>query len=110
MTTGRADHRAPDGIEIRPVHGLPEFSTDSDIVGEIRRAAPWLADGDVVVITSKIISKVEGRMVAAPTDPDERDALRLEVLAFILEDLLELLELRHLEFELAQRERDEGRE
>jgi len=42
-------------------------------------AAPWLADGDVVVVTSKIVSKVEGRLVAAPVDPEARDALRREL-------------------------------
>ncbi|MEO9327321.1 coenzyme F420-0:L-glutamate ligase [Gordonia aurantiaca] len=72
----RTDHRAPDGLEIRPVTGLGEFTTDSDVAGEILAAAPWLADGDVLVVTSKIISKAEGRMVTAPTDPEERDALR----------------------------------
>ena len=29
----------------------------------IAAAAPWLADGDVVVVTSKVVSKVEGRLV-----------------------------------------------
>ena len=42
----------------------------------IAGAAPWLRDGDVVVVTSKVLSKSEGRIVAAPTDPEERDALR----------------------------------
>ncbi|NMO02038.1 coenzyme F420-0:L-glutamate ligase [Gordonia sp. TBRC 11910] len=71
-----ADHRAVDGLQIRPVPGLGEFGPGSDVAAEIVAAAPWLADGDVVVITSKIFSKVEGRMVDAPADPDERDALR----------------------------------
>ncbi|ASR04218.1 coenzyme F420-0:L-glutamate ligase [Gordonia rubripertincta] len=71
-----ADHRAPDGLEIRPVTGLPEFTAESDVAAEILAAAPWLASGDVLVVTSKIISKAEGRMVDAPADPDERDALR----------------------------------
>ncbi len=72
----RTDHRAPGGLEIRPVTGLGEFGPSSDVAGEILAAAPWLADGDILVVTSKIISKAEGRMVTAPTDPDERDALR----------------------------------
>src|SRR5256886_6246950 len=41
-----------------------------------RSAAPWLRDGDVVVVTSKVLSKCEGRLVPAPQDPDARDALR----------------------------------
>ena len=39
-------------------------------------AAPWLRDGDVVVVTSKVVSKCEGRLVPAPRDAEERDALR----------------------------------
>lgn len=71
-----ADHRAPGTLEIRPVTGLGEFGPGSDIARELLTAAPWLRDGDVVVVTSKIFSKTEGRMVPAPADPDERDALR----------------------------------
>ncbi len=77
---GFADHRAPGTIEIRPVTGLGEFGPESDIAAELLGAAPWLADGDVVVVTSKIFSKVEGRMISAPTDPDERDALRRKLI------------------------------
>ncbi|MGW0036539.1 coenzyme F420-0:L-glutamate ligase [Gordonia sp. NPDC003376] len=75
-TAGIRDHRAPGEIEIRPVTGLPEFDTSSDLAAEILRAAPWLTSGDVVVVTSKVFSKIEGRMVVSPTDPDARDALR----------------------------------
>jgi len=46
------------------------------VAAAIADAAPWLADGDVVVVTSKIVSKAEGRLVTAPEDPEERDALR----------------------------------
>jgi coenzyme F420-0:L-glutamate ligase/coenzyme F420-1:gamma-L-glutamate ligase len=58
------------------VTGLPEFRPGDDLGAAIAAAAPWLADGDVVVVTSKVISKCEGRIVTAPEDPDERDALR----------------------------------
>lgn len=70
------DHRAPADLTLRPVTGLPEFGPQSDLAGAILTAAPWLTSGDVVVVTSKVFSKIEGRMVVAPTDPDERDALR----------------------------------
>ena len=33
-------------------------------------------DGDVLVVTSKIVSKAEGRLVPSPTAVEERDALR----------------------------------
>lgn len=77
MTARRIpDHRAVDGLQIRPVVGLGEFGPGTDIAAAIVAAAPWLTDGDVVVITSKIFSKTEGRMVPAPADVEERDALR----------------------------------
>ncbi|WP_068275879.1 coenzyme F420-0:L-glutamate ligase [Aldersonia kunmingensis] len=71
-----ADHSAPAGLEILPVQGLPEFRPGDDVAEHLARQAPWLADGDVLVVTSKILSKAEGRIVAAPTDPEERDAAR----------------------------------
>ena len=33
-----------------------------------------------MVVTSKVVSKCEGRIVAAPTDPEERDALRRKLI------------------------------
>nr|WP_239028434.1 coenzyme F420-0:L-glutamate ligase [Pseudonocardia acidicola] len=71
-----ADHAAPGGLQVLPVRGLPEFRPGDDLAAALTQAAPWLADGDVVVVTSKVVSKVEGRLVPAPTDPEERDALR----------------------------------
>ncbi|CAM3809190.1 coenzyme F420-0:L-glutamate ligase [Smaragdicoccus niigatensis] len=72
------DHAAAE-LRIRPITGLPEFRPGDDVASAIAAAAPWLADGDILVVTSKIISKCEGRIVAAPSDPDERDALRREL-------------------------------
>lgn len=73
---GVRDHSPGRPIEIRPVPGLPEFRPGDDLAAALADAAPWLADGDVLVVTSKIFSKVEGRIVDSPTDPDARDALR----------------------------------
>lgn len=70
------DHGAAGTVEILPVAGLPEFRPGDDVAAAIAAAAPWLRDHDVVVVTSKVLSKSEGRIVAAPTDPEERDALR----------------------------------
>jgi len=51
-------------IQIFGVTGLPEIAADDDLAGMIHAAAASqgdpLADGDVVVVTSKIVSKVEG--------------------------------------------------
>jgi len=71
-----AEHGTAARVEILPVTGLPEFRPGDDLAGAIAAAAPWLRDGDVVVVTSKVVSKCEGRIVAAPADPEERDALR----------------------------------
>lgn len=74
-----SDHAAPGAITVTPVHGLPEFRPGDDLAGAIAGAAPWMADGDVVVVTSKVFSKTEGRLVPAPTDPEARDTLRREL-------------------------------
>ncbi|SFN12037.1 coenzyme F420-0 gamma-glutamyl ligase [Pseudonocardia ammonioxydans] len=75
MTEPFRDH-ASGSLEIHPVPGLPEFRPGDDLTGVLAGALPWLRDGDVVVVTSKIFSKVEGRLVPAPADEEERDALR----------------------------------
>lgn len=77
--TPPGDHAAPGALAVLPVPGLPEFRPGDDLAAALAGAAPWLADGDVVVVTSKVFSKTEGRLVAAPTDPEARDALRREL-------------------------------
>lgn len=74
------DHGTSARVEILPVPGLPEFRPGDDLAAAIAEAAPWLRDDDVLVVTSKVLSKTEGRMVAAPSDPDERDALRRKLI------------------------------
>lgn len=74
------EHGAAGAIEILPVPGLPEFRPGDDVAAAIAAAAPWLRDDDVVVVTSKVLSKSEGRIVTAPTDPEERDALRRKLI------------------------------
>jgi coenzyme F420-0:L-glutamate ligase/coenzyme F420-1:gamma-L-glutamate ligase len=53
------------GISITGITGLPEVTSGADLAGLIDAAAPDLADGDILVVTSKIISKAEGRIVTA---------------------------------------------
>lgn len=69
------DHAAP-RVDIRAVDGLPAFHDGDDLADAIADAAPWLTAGDVVVVTSKIVSKVEGRIRRVPTDEAARDAAR----------------------------------
>ncbi len=61
---------APRGHEagalmVVPVTGLPEITAGADLAGLVAEAAADLRDGDIVVITSKIVSKAEGRVVTA---------------------------------------------
>ena len=76
MTAAGAEHGTASAVEILPVTGLPEFRPGDDLGAGIAAAAPWLRDGDVLVVTSKVVSKCEGRLVDAPDDPDARDTLR----------------------------------
>jgi len=55
-------------LEILGVDGLPEIKAGDDLAALIAEAAD-LADGDVVVVTQKIVSKAEGAMVEV--DPDD---------------------------------------
>ncbi|BBX95155.1 F420-0--gamma-glutamyl ligase [Mycobacterium lacus] len=70
------EHGTGSTIEILPVAGLPEFRPGDDLSAAISAAAPWLRDGDVLVVTSKVVSKCEGRLVPAPENAEERDRLR----------------------------------
>jgi coenzyme F420-0:L-glutamate ligase/coenzyme F420-1:gamma-L-glutamate ligase len=55
------------GLQIFPVPGLPEITRGSDIAAMVAEAATAagtpLESGDVVVVTSKIVSKAEGQVV-----------------------------------------------
>jgi coenzyme F420-0:L-glutamate ligase/coenzyme F420-1:gamma-L-glutamate ligase len=74
------EHGSAAAIELLPVRGLPEFHPGDDLARALAVAAPWLRDGDVVVVTSKVLSKCEGRIVPAPADPQERDTLRRKLI------------------------------
>lgn len=63
-------------LRILPVAALPDFRPGDDLAGAIAAAAPWLADGDIVVVTSKAVSKVEGRLLGVPPEPVAREAAR----------------------------------
>ena len=55
-------------LTVTPVTGLPEVAAGSDLAALIAAAAPDLRDGDILVVTSKIVSKAEGRVVATPRE------------------------------------------
>jgi coenzyme F420-0:L-glutamate ligase / coenzyme F420-1:gamma-L-glutamate ligase len=54
------------GVQIIAVEGLPEIAAGDDLAGLIAGAVE-LRDGDVVVVTSKVISKAEGAVVELAT-------------------------------------------
>ncbi len=70
-------------LEIMPVEGIPEINAGDDIA-DLIMASFDLHDGDVLVVTQKIVSKSENAMVAIdPTDPlshkplVERESVRI---------------------------------
>jgi coenzyme F420-0:L-glutamate ligase/coenzyme F420-1:gamma-L-glutamate ligase len=88
------------GFNVTPVEGLPELREGDDLAGLIAERAE-LADGDVIVVAQKAVSKVEGRVVAlAGIEPseqarelagDEADPRRIQV---ILDEAIELVRVR----------------
>src|ERR1700758_2266980 len=74
------EHGSAPRVELLPVPGLPEFHPGDDLAAALAAAAPWLLDGDIVVVTSKVVSKCEGRIVPAPADPQARDDLRRKLI------------------------------
>ena len=64
-----------EGYAVLPVTGLPEVRPGDDVASLVADAVA-LEDGDVVVVTSKVVSKAEGRLV--PVGPGEdREQVRL---------------------------------
>lgn len=68
-------------IEIRGVEGIPEITAGDDLARIVVAHAPDLADGDIVVVTSKVVSKSEGRLVAGDTRDAAIDAETVRVVA-----------------------------
>lgn len=74
-------------VEIHPVPGIPEIKPGDDIaaaiVNALGAASLQLRDGDVVVVTHKIVSKAEGRIIDASDDGAYRVAVADEAKAII---------------------------
>lgn len=84
-------------ISLIPVEGLPEVRPGDEISAMIAERAA-LVDGDVVVVTQKIVSKAEGRLVAVdPNDPLSHKQLVVDEAVRILRRRGELImtETRH---------------
>ena len=65
-------------LTLIPIHGIPEVRPDDALAPLLADAAVAqgtpLLDGDCLVVTQKIVSKAEGRLVQV--DPDDRAARR----------------------------------
>lgn len=81
-------------LSIRPLRGIPEISAGDDLVALIAAAAPDLQDGDILVVTSKIVSKAEGRIVAADDRSDAIDAETVRVVATSADGNVRIVESR----------------
>lgn len=90
-------------VEVLPVTGIGEIRPGTDLAEVIAAAAPWLADDDILVVTSKIVSKAEGRLVAIDPDADDvrreqerRKAIEAETLRVVARrGRLTIAETRH---------------
>ncbi|MFI5830770.1 coenzyme F420-0:L-glutamate ligase [Streptomyces sp. NPDC051578] len=67
--------------EVRAVTGIPEVRPGDDVARLIAAAEPGLRDGDVLLVTSKIVSKAEGRIVRADSREEAIDAETVRVVA-----------------------------
>ncbi|MCC0097877.1 coenzyme F420-0:L-glutamate ligase [Streptomyces flavotricini] len=67
--------------EVRALAGIPEVRPGDDLARLIAAAGPALRDGDVLLVTSKIVSKAEGRIVRAESREDAIDAETVRVVA-----------------------------
>ncbi len=63
-------------LSIFPIEGIPEVVRGDDLARLIAQAEPHLQDGDVVVVTQKVVSKAEGAVVQIDAeDPNSHKAI-----------------------------------
>src|ERR1700761_1434318 len=79
-----APGQAPGPVQIYGIPGIPEVAPGDDLAGLISDAAtaaggPGLLDGDILVVTSKVVSKAEGRVTAMTRD----DAIAAETVRVV---------------------------
>lgn len=68
-------------LQVWALDGIPEISAGTDLAAVITEAAAGaLADGDILVVTSKIVSKAEDRFVTAD---DREDAITAETVRIV---------------------------
>ena len=68
-------------LRVVPVPGLPEVRPGDDLAGMVAsacEAAIGIHDGDVVVVTQKVVSKAEGRLVDIDPETGHRPIVEAE--------------------------------
>lgn len=74
-------------LQVIPVEGIGSIEPGDDLLSILALALAGLdpADGDIVVVTHKIVSKAEGRVVAIEGDPEEfkRKLIEAEAVAIV---------------------------
>ncbi|MER7930681.1 coenzyme F420-0:L-glutamate ligase [Streptomyces sp. NPDC096057] len=76
-----SDAAPVEGYRVWAVPGMPEVVAGDDLAKLIAAAEPGLVDGDVLLVTSKIVSKAEGRIVEAADREAAIDAETVRVVA-----------------------------
>jgi coenzyme F420-0:L-glutamate ligase/coenzyme F420-1:gamma-L-glutamate ligase len=74
---------APIEMRVWAVEGIPEIVAGDDLaelIGDALEASYTLEDGDILCVTSKIVSKAEGRIVRAA---DREDAITAETVRLV---------------------------
>jgi coenzyme F420-0:L-glutamate ligase / coenzyme F420-1:gamma-L-glutamate ligase len=72
----------PAQLTVLPLTGLPEIVAGADLaplIADAALAGPGLLEGDIIVITSKIVSKAEDRVISGDRD----DAIRAETVRVV---------------------------
>jgi len=68
-------------LQVWALDGIPEIAAGTDLVDTIAaRVGDTLADGDILVVTSKIVSKAEGRFLTAA---DREEAITAETVRLV---------------------------
>ena len=82
----------PARLDVWGVAGIGEITDGMDLAAVIAEAEPDLRDGDVVVVTSKVVSKAEGRLVRT----DREQAIDAESVRVVAErGSTRIVETRH---------------
>jgi coenzyme F420-0:L-glutamate ligase/coenzyme F420-1:gamma-L-glutamate ligase len=84
MTVPATPAEAPAPVQVYGIAGIPEIEPGADLPALIAEAAaapggPRLHEGDILVVTSKIVSKAEGRIAVMPRE----DAIAAETVRVV---------------------------